>query len=309
MTQPGHELRAAVDVGSTMRIVEGPTHLVAVLGRGVVDDPDEPVLPAFDLGLTRGDGCFDATRIEVSPDGSTHVDHLDAHLARLVRSAGALRLPPVDVDAWRELVEEALAAWRRPGEAVLRLVLSRGSEWSSEPTGVLTIAPLPASSLAQREGISVVTLSLDRSAVMSEAAEWLLGGVKTLSYAVNMAAAREAVRRGADDALFVSTEGLALEGPRSALIWRDGDGLATTRIDGTGILASVTQAAIFGEADRDGVPTRYDLIEADRLRETDGVWLVSSGRLVAPVVTLDDVTMPNDPTWTARVRGWATGRT
>lgn len=291
-----------------MPTVEPRTHLVAVLGRGVIDDPDEPVLSAFDMGLTRGDGCFDAMRIEVGDDGSVHVDHLDAHLDRLVRSAGALDLPPVDLDAWRDLVADALAAWQRPGEAVLRVLLSRGSEWSVDhtPTGVLTIAPLPESSRAQRSGISVVTLALGRPAEFGGETGWLLGGVKTLSYAVNMAAAREAARRGADDALFVSSEGLALEGPRSALIWRDGEVLASTRVEGTGILASVTQASIFAEAARDGVATQSELIEAARLRETDGAWLVSSGRLVAPILTLDGAAMPTDEAWTDRLTRWAT---
>ena len=291
-----------------MPTVEPRTHLVAVLGRGVIDDPDEPVLSAFDMGLTRGDGCFDAMRIEVGDDGSVHVDHLDAHLDRLVRSAGALELPPVDLEAWRALVAEALDTWTRPGEAVLRVLLSRGSEWSAEhtPTGVLTIASLPETSRAQRSGISVVTLALGRPAEFGGETGWLLGGVKTLSYAVNMAAAREARRRGADDALFVSSEGLALEGPRSALIWRDGEILASTRVEGTGILASVTQSSIFAEATRGGVETRHDLIEVARLPDTDGAWLVSSGRLVAPIVTLDGVAMPTNGAWTARLTRWAT---
>lgn len=291
-----------------MRIVSPATHLLAVLGRGVIDDPDEPVLSAFDMGLTRGDGCFDAMRIEVVADGSVHVDHLDAHLDRLVRSARALDLPPVDVDAWHELIGEALAAWSHPGEAVLRVLLSRGSEWAvpPRPTGVLTIVPLPASSRAQRGGISVVTLSLGRPAEFGEETGWLLGGVKTLSYAVNMAAAREAARRGADDALFISTDGIALEGPRSALIWRSGDQLSTTQVHGTGILASVTQSSIFAEATRDGVETRSDLIEAARLPATDGAWFVSSGRLVAPILSLDGADLPSDPVWTQRLNGWAT---
>ena len=291
-----------------MRAVETRSHLVAVLGRGVIDDPDAPVLSAFDMGLTRGDGCFDAMRIEVADDGSVHVDHLDAHLDRLVRSARALELPPVDLDAWRALVDEALAAWHRPGEAVLRVLLSRGSEWSPDhtPTGVLTIAPLPESSRVQRRGISVVTLSLGRPAVLAGATGWLLGGVKTLSYAVNMAAAREASRRGADDALFVSSDGFALEGPRAALIWREGDMLLTTRTVGTGILASVTQASIFVEAVADGVATEGVLIEAARIPETDGAWLVSSGRLVAPILTLDGTALATDQSWTDRLTRWAT---
>ena len=171
---------------------------------------------------------------------------------------------------------------------------------------MLTIAPLPASSIGQRSGISVVTLSLGRPAEFGGETGWLLGGVKTLSYAVNMAAAREAARRGADDALFVSTEGLALEGPRSALIWRSGGHLVTTQVDGTGILASITQSSIFAEAALDGVETRSELIEAARLPVTDGAWLVSSGRLVAPIRSLDGVVMPNDPVWTQRLTSWAT---
>lgn len=283
------------------------SHVVGVLGRGVLDDPNEPVLSAFDMGLTRGDGCFEATRVGVADDGSLRVDHLDAHLARLARSAAALELPAVDADAWRSLITEATEAWRRPGEAVLRLMYSRGSELSATrtPTGILTIAPLPESSRQQRRGISVVSLSLGRPARVGVGTDWLLGGVKTLSYAVNMAASREAARRGADDALFVSTDGFALEGPRSALVWRLGDCLVTTPAEGTGVLASITQASIFAEASAAGIDTRSELIEPVRLRDTDGGWLVSSSRLVAPILQLDGVDLPNDSGWTRRLIEWA----
>ena len=104
-----------------------------------------------------------------------------------------------------------------------------------------------------------------------------------------------------------ATEGHPLDAPRTALIWRPGDRLMTTRIDGTGILASVTQAAIFDEAAREGIATGFDLVPADRVPATDGAWLVSAGRLVAPILALDGVRLPHDPEWTARLAGWATG--
>ncbi len=66
---------------------------MAVLGVGVVADPDLPVVHADDLGLTRGDGCFEATRLVIDPDGAARVDHLDEHVERLHRSAGALGIP------------------------------------------------------------------------------------------------------------------------------------------------------------------------------------------------------------------------
>ena len=61
-------------------------HVVAVLGRGVVD-ADEPVVTADDLGLTRGDGCFDSARVLTDAVGTGRVVGLDEHLARLASSA------------------------------------------------------------------------------------------------------------------------------------------------------------------------------------------------------------------------------
>lgn len=279
--------------------------LVAVFGRGVLDDPDEPAVHADDLGLTRGDGCFEATRVVVDEAGEARVDHLDAHLARMQRSAAALHIP-FDEAAWRELLAEVVGVWTRPGEATLRWVLSRGCEAApADPvTGVVILTPIPDTTLAEREGVHVATLPLGRPARAMAEAPWLLGGVKTLSYAVNMAAAREAKRRGVDDVLFTSTEGLALEAPRAALIWRLGDALGTTCHDGTGVLASITQAAVFAGAEAEGVSTSYELIAVDDLLDVDGAWLVSSGRLTAPILSLDGHEMRHDDTWTAHLLRW-----
>jgi 4-amino-4-deoxychorismate lyase len=185
-------------------------------------------------------------------------------------------------------------------------VLSRGCEASpNDPvTGVVTVVPLGESTLAARRGIHVATIPLGRPARAMGEAPWLLGGVKTLSYAVNMAAAREAERRGVDDVVFTSTEGFALEAPRAALIWRVGDALGTTCHDDTGVLASVTQSAVFAGAEADGVAASYELISVDDLRATDGAWLVSSGRLSAPILSLDGHDMAHDDAWTARLRTW-----
>ncbi|MFV0309412.1 MAG: aminodeoxychorismate lyase [Desertimonas sp.] len=289
-------------------VAAGP-RVVAVLGRGIVD-ADEPVLAADDLGLTRGDGCFDATRLVVTDRGEVHIDHLDGHLARFARSAVALDLPPPDEHEWRALIDTAAAAWRdeaAPGEAVLRVMLTGGRETGrAKPvTGVVTIAALDPSAIAARAGITVITLCRGHASDAFADVPWLLGGVKTLSYAINVAAGREAARRGAQDALFTSTDGFALEGPRSALVWRHDGDLFTTRHDGTGILASVTQAAAFAAARTDGVRAEPSLVPVDALFDVDGAWLVSAGRGVVPIRRLDGRALATDDAWTERLRAWA----
>lgn len=273
--------------------------LLAVLGRGVIP-ADTPLATADDLGLTRGDGCFDACRV-VRDDDRVRVDHLTEHLVRFARSAVALDLPRPDLDAWRALIAEALAAWPVTGEAVLKLVLTRGPEHSARgTTGYLTITGSPDASDARR-GIRAITLNRGYAADAFVAAPWLLGGVKTLSYAINVAAKREAEARGADDVVFVSADGLLLEGPTSGLIVAADDRLWATPPEGSGILESVTVAVILREAARNGVGVGTALFRPEDLPTTQGAWLASAVRGVLPILELDGVPLPHDPAITARL--------
>ena len=154
---------------------------------------------ADDSGVDRGDGCFEGCRIQTDAAGRSSVDKLPAHLARMRRSAATLDIP-FDEAAWRSLIDTALDACRTPGEYGLKLVLTRGPA-DGVPTGLLTARTLADSVWQQRrDGLRVITLDRGFTGAAFAEAPWLLGGVKTLSYAVNMAAIREAERRGADDA-------------------------------------------------------------------------------------------------------------
>lgn len=277
--------------------------LVAVLGRGVVPTA-QPIATADDVGLVRGDGCFDAMRVlGGGPDAV--VENLDAHLARFAASAATLELP-FDADAWRALIADAVAAWAPAPEAVLKLVVTRGAESTpGVPTGFLTITQLDLAAMRRaRAGIAVRTLSRGYAGGAFADAPWLLGGAKLLSYAVNAAAKREAARRGDDDALFVSADGYALEAPTAAVVvLRDGV-LITTPPGATGILDSITVRQIFAGAAAEGVRSRYELIPAADLFTADGVWLASSIRGVCPVVRLDGRDLAVDAAWSARVAAW-----
>lgn len=278
----------------------GSGRVVGVLGRGVVDAAAPQVL-ADDLGLTRGDGCFDALRVVKDASG-LRFDHADAHLARFARSAERLGMPPIDPAAWRGLIAETAAAWPGWGEAFCKVIWTRGPEYADgPPTGVAIVGAAPRSGVPLR----VATLTTGRPSDAFADAPWLLGGVKTLSYAVNVAAKREAARRGADDVLFVSSDGYLLEGPTSALVVSRNGVLFSTPTEGTGILASVTVGVLAAQAARHGREFRERLMEPEELHVAKGAWLVSAVRGVCPIVEVDGVGIELHTQATDTLSRWA----
>ncbi len=260
--------------------------LLAILGEGLAD-PATPVICADDLGLSRGDGCFEGCRVVTGTGGVSAVDKLEAHLTRMGHSAAALELP-FDAGSWRELVTSACAAWHEPGEAGMRLLLTRGRAGSGVPTGLLTISPLPSFYPRQRrEGLRIITLDRGTSSAAYTDAPWLLGGAKTLSYAVNMAAQREAERRGADDVIFVSSDGDVLESPTSSVVWSVGRTLHTTPTGASGILPGTTQQLLFARAADQDWQAVVARASVDDLHAADVLWLVGSVRGPVDVVALD----------------------
>ncbi|HEY9389412.1 MAG TPA: aminodeoxychorismate lyase [Mycobacteriales bacterium] len=269
--------------------------VLGVLGVGLVD-PDTPLLRVDDLGVLRGDGCFETLRVR---DGV--VAGFDLHLARLGHSAARLDLPAPDVAAWQALVGQMVAAWTGPGEASLRLTLTRGVEGTGVPTAFALMTPVSDTVLAQRrDGISVVTLNRGMPADVHEDTPWLLGGVKTISYAVNMAALRHAHQVGADDVIFVSTDGQVTEGPTSTVVWAQADHLCTTPTT-LGILDGTTLRTLFERAPAHGFTTEVRRATVADLHAADAVWLLSSVRVVARVNVLDGRER-GDAGLTARVR-------
>jgi 4-amino-4-deoxychorismate lyase len=271
--------------------------LLAVHGRGVLP-AQTPLLSGDDLGVTRGDGCFDALRVTSDAHGA-RAHFVAGHLARFARSAAALDIATLPPAQWQALIDEALAAWTTPGEAICKLVLTRGLESvPSEPVGYLTITAAPDFSQVRR-GVTAITLDRGHAHDAFAAAPWLLGGVKTLSYAVNVAAQRAARTAGVDEAVFRASDGPLLEGPTAGLVFARDDSLWTTPVAGSGVLPSVTIAELFRVAAAKGVRTSEAFLVPEEAAACDGVWLVSAIRGVVPVLELDGVRLPHSPELTS----------
>jgi len=245
-------------------------------------DPAGPALPLGELSAQRGDGIFESLGVV---DG--HVQEVGPHLARLAHSAGLCDLPAPHLDQWRAAID-SVAAEAGPGESVIKLILSRGVENAGAPTAWITLAAAPDNHRARTEGVRVATLDRGYALDVPGRAPWLLLGAKTLSYAVNMAAIREAKRRGADDAVFVTSDGFVLEAPTASVILRFGDRVVTPTPH-AGILHGTTQRSLFAFLDGRGFTTAYEDMLASDLRTADAAWLLSSVRLAAPISAVDGV--------------------
>ncbi|TAM69435.1 MAG: aminodeoxychorismate lyase [Microbacteriaceae bacterium] len=258
-------------------------------------EADAPTLRVTDLGASRGDGVFETFGVIAG-----HPQSVAAHLARLANSATLLELPAPNEEQWREAIRIAAATLPTEVQCGLKLVLTRGIEGTDRPTGWIVASVAGGDFAERRKGIRVVTLDRGYPSDIARRAPWLLAGAKTLSYAVNMAAQREARRRGADDAIFVSSDGYVMEAPTSTVIIRRGDVFLTPRTD-IGILPGTSQLALFDFYRAAGLKAEEAVIPVAGLADADGLWLVSSVRLAAPIVQLDGATVTHDRDMTDRM--------
>lgn len=259
-----------------------------------IADADDPQLLVTDLVATRGDGVFetigvfDGTPVNVGP-----------HLRRLGRSAQLVELPAPDLDVLSRAIDAAIEAHAPVPELTVRVMMTRGVEGTGTPTAWIHARTADDWS-RYRAGIRVVTLDRGLSTTVAETSPWLLAGAKTLSYAVNMAATREAVRRGADDVLFTSTDGYCLEGPTSTLLVKRGDTWTTTPAS-AGVLPGTSIASVFAMLEREGQTVREELMTPADVASADAAWLLSSSRLAAPIAQLDDTPLTVDTERTAQI--------
>jgi 4-amino-4-deoxychorismate lyase len=255
---------------------------LAVLGRGL-RDPEEPVVRADDEALLRGRAAFETLRVY-----SGRPFRLEAHLDRLVASAESIGLPAVARAEMEELASLVVPAAGQE-DSVLRLVWTAGPA-EGPPAGLSLLSSIPDWIEGVRaRGARAVSLLGVRAAV-----PWLLPGVKSTSYAVNMAAEAEAKRRGADEAIFVDNDRVVLEGTVTNVWWRREDTLYTPALD-LGVLAGVTRSALVELAPSCGYHVEEGTYVLDELLRAEEAFTSSSVREVMPMLEIDGRPLERGP--------------
>ena len=215
------------------------------------------MLPLPDDGLYRGDGVFEVIRLY---DGRPFA--LAAHLDRLERSAAKIELP-LDRGAIETELGPLLET-HGDGDAQLRIIATRGGR------RILLIEPLAP----RADSVSVATVTYQPSVILDR--------VKSLSYAANMQATRIAHAAGADEAVFVTPDGVVLEPPTSTIFWAGADGsLKTPSLDNP-ILDSITRDRLVAAIDvEEGTFPLSDLEAAAE------AFLASTTREVQPISAIN----------------------
>ena len=271
-------------------------------------------LPVTDLSAHRGDGIFETVLVSVGAHGATVVSR-ERHFTRFRASASALDLPEPDQGLWDRVIDsliaEVAAADPENVEFGIRYALSRGEQDANGAfRGRGWAFPVPVDDhihTARKQGVTAVSLDRGFDAYIGSKAPWLLIGAKTLSYAVNQAAGRYAAANDADEALFVSHDGIVLEGPTANLIIRRGDRLLTPNPD-AGLLSGTTQRLIFDHAENLGLRAEYADLRLDDVKDADGTWFVSSMRTAVALRELDGNAISVDEDLTDRFQEIIRGR-
>ena len=262
-----------------------------------------PALRVGELSTQRGDGIFETLSVV-----NGHPQEVEPHISRLRNSAEICELPVPNAGQWRAALASAVDRIPGEGELALKFVLSRGVESGPAPTAWLHATAAPDYRAVREQGVRVVTLDRGYPRGVAEQAPWLLMGAKTLSYAINMAAIREAKRRGADDTIFTTHDGYVMEGPTSSVIIRSGGAYVTPAPSGA-ILHGTTQQSVFEYLEAAGEKTEYRDVTVEELRHAEAVWLVSSVRLAVAVTSIDGEPCPTDLDLTRSLNGYLLART
>jgi branched-chain amino acid aminotransferase len=233
-------------------------------------------LPLTDLSILRGYGVFDLLR---TYNGAPF--RLDAHLARLARSAQAIGLE----FPWSrgELVELALETYARNAiaDASIRLVVtgnvSDNFMMPDRPPGLAIlvdpIAPYPVS--VYEEGALAITTHIPH----------VMAHVKSLNYIGAIMAMQAAKPRGALEAIYLDAEGRLSEGTRANLfVVREG----VVYTPDQDILLGVTRQALLDAAAGE-VSVVEGPVTLDDLRQADEVFLTSTTKELLPVRQVDDI--------------------
>jgi branched-chain amino acid aminotransferase len=221
--------------------------MAAVWLNGRIVESGQAYISLSDRGFTLADGVFETIRAA----GNRPLWFAD-HLARLKHSAATLGIPLEHDDCEIEAAVVQLLETSAQADSAIRITLTRGPSskrglWPPgepvQPTLLITIAPLAV--------FPAQDMVVCRSSRRNEHSP--LSRIKSLNYGDNLLARREAVDRGATDALMLNTSGDLACATVGNVFLRIDDRWTTPRL-ADGALAGLARARLIKMMDAAELP-------------------------------------------------------
>ena len=240
----------------------------------------QAVVPVNDRGFLYGDGLFETLRVR-----GGRPFRMAQHLERMTRGADFLKIKcPFTPKELVNFAEQLIEKNRMP-EAVLRVTLTRGPgergytpQIDSRPTVVMTLHAMP-------EAGAPIQWRLITSSCRIPAGD-PLSSFKTLNKLTHIMARREAVKKGADEALLVNTNGEVVETASGNLFWIGGGKICTVPTS-CGALPGITRAVVLEICQSLGLPVNEHVIKPEALKKSEGIFITQSVLGIVPVTAFD----------------------
>jgi D-alanine transaminase len=240
----------------------------------------EATISPLDRGFLFGDAVY-----EVLPVYGGRAYRLDAHIERLNRSLGEIRMEPVlDRAGWLAAFG-ALVHGNGGGDLLLYVHVTRGVEPERNhvpragirATVLAFVSPLPAPSpLLIERGTAAMTATDTR---------WTRCDIKTTSLVANLLLRWQAADAGATEAILLR-DGWLTEGSTSSThVVQSGRLLTPPQTHA--ILPGTTRSVLFDLAARDGIVSERRPVSEAELRDADEIILASAGGGIRAVTLLD----------------------
>ena len=251
---------------------------IAYVNGSYVPESDAKI-SIFDRGFLFADGVY-----EVTPIVNSKLVDYDAHMERLDRSLGELRMAwPCSKDEMKAMHLELIKR-NKLKEGIIYMQVTRGVadrmfNFPKDITSSLVAFPQVMKLVDNpnaRTGVKIVTTPDIR---------WLRRDIKSVMLLAPVLGKQEAYEKGAAEAWMVE-DGMVTEGTSSNAYIVKGDTIITRPLSNR-ILAGCTRRALFRLSKEHGVKIEERLFTPEEAYAADEAFLTSASQFVMPITEID----------------------
>ncbi|NMH58647.1 D-amino acid aminotransferase [Alteromonas ponticola] len=259
----------------------------------------EAKISPMDRGFLFGDGIY-----EVIPSFDGRIVGFSAHMQRMENGLRALEIDnPYDRDGWKSIMQALLERNNQElGDSVgvylhisrgMQLTRSHGYSEDLTPTVFAFAFKIPPSHSSQPEKVQGLSVSLAKDL------RWQRCHIKSTSLLGNVLHFQEAKRGGKHESILFNSQKEITEATTSNVFIVEQGIVRTPPLDNQ-LLPGITRKLVIESLINENIQVEEVVITAERLLNADEVWLTSSSKEIAPVISVDGNQVGNGepgPVW------------